>query len=75
MIPILSNVGRLLNCLGRFRCFLLGHRWGGVREICHRSLILTHMHVLAGCEATCTRCGHHFRDTCGGTSPGWKCQP
>ena len=55
----------------RLLCLLFGHRWANVRAICHWSLVLTHLHPLAGCAATCSRCGKEWHDTCGGSSPNW----
>ncbi len=49
----------------RALCWFGIHRWGNVREICHWSVIFTQFHVLAGCAATCERCGKEWRDECG----------
>lgn len=48
----------------RLLCWLMGHRWTNERFVCHRSLILTHLHSLAGAYADCARCGERWDDVC-----------
>lgn len=51
--------------LRRLVCWLLGHNWRDIRYRCHRSLVLGHLHHLAGAEARCGRCGEDWDDVCG----------
>ena len=48
-----------------WRCFFGFHRWERVREVCHWSVLFTQFHPLAGCSATCGRCGKQWLDQCG----------
>lgn len=62
MTPILTNLGRVLNALGKLRCWLFGHDRRVTHE-CHRTH-LAHLHPLAGCRAVCERCGDVWEDRC-----------
>lgn len=46
-----------------FICLLLGHRWGRIRDVCHRRSLFPGFEM-AGTEATCQRCGYHWVDQC-----------
>lgn len=46
----------------KMACFVFGHRWHVLHMNPQRASALLHLHVMAGMDADCERCGKVWRD-------------
>ena len=63
--------------LARLICWIRpsGHNWRITRCVTSANLWLMHLHFLAGCDATCQRCGEEWRDFDAMNRPPWVYPP